>query len=182
MVAVEDRRPHCWSCKQLGHIAKFCPQKEQSATTNATATTTATTTIAAKQKEVPEKGQNYDQPKSDEGWKEIPRKKGKKGNLPKSAVSTSPSKEKTSNQDKPLDPTPATLESTPAAPEPAPVITVEPKSPTKPEVSAPAPLVKVPKKKKPAAEPEEIPMETIVNLNKRRRRSRTDQFRSVQGL
>ena len=21
-------RPHCWNCKQLGHIVKFCPQKE----------------------------------------------------------------------------------------------------------------------------------------------------------
>ena len=26
MVVVEGRQPRCWSCKQLGHIAKFCPQ------------------------------------------------------------------------------------------------------------------------------------------------------------
>ena len=27
MVMVEGRRPRCWSCKQIGHIAKFCPEK-----------------------------------------------------------------------------------------------------------------------------------------------------------
>ena len=26
MVMVEGRRPRCWGCKQVGHIAKFCPQ------------------------------------------------------------------------------------------------------------------------------------------------------------
>ena len=28
MVVVEGRRPRCWSCKQLGHISKFCPKKD----------------------------------------------------------------------------------------------------------------------------------------------------------
>ena len=28
MVIVEDRRPCCWSCKQLGNISKFCPPKD----------------------------------------------------------------------------------------------------------------------------------------------------------
>ena len=27
MVVVEGRRPHCWNCKQVGHIAKVCLQK-----------------------------------------------------------------------------------------------------------------------------------------------------------
>ena len=27
MVVREGRWPLCWSCKQLGHLAKFCPQK-----------------------------------------------------------------------------------------------------------------------------------------------------------
>ena len=83
MVVVEGRQPRCWSCKQLGHIAKFCPQKEQ------LTLTTATTTVAATQKEVPKKNLGPDQPKGDEGWKEVTRKK-KKGNPPKAAVSTSP--------------------------------------------------------------------------------------------
>ena len=27
VVVVEGRRPHCWNCKQLGNLAKACPQK-----------------------------------------------------------------------------------------------------------------------------------------------------------
>ena len=118
---------------------------------------------------MPEKNLGPDQPKGDEGWKEVTCKKEKKGNLSKAAVSTSPSKEKTFSQDKHQDPTPVTLESTPAAPEPAPEKTTEPKSPSKSAASSVAPPSKVSKKKKmkPAAEPEETPMETIVNLKRR---------------
>ena len=49
MVVVEVRRPRCWGCKQLGHIAKFCPRKDQqntAATTAATVVTTTTVTTA----------------------------------------------------------------------------------------------------------------------------------------
>ena len=66
IVEVEGRWPRCWSCKQLGHIVKFCPQKKQPATTTAT-------TVAATQKEVQEKGQCSNHPKSDEGWEEVAR-------------------------------------------------------------------------------------------------------------
>ena len=103
MVVVEGRQPRCWSCKQLGHIAKFCLQKEQPATT--------TVTVAATQKEAPKKSQ--DQAKSDEGWKEVARKKGKKGNFPKATVPPSPSKEKTPSQKKSLEPEPTPAEPVP---------------------------------------------------------------------
>ena len=49
MVVVEGRCPRCWSCKQLGHISKFCPKKVLPNTLAATAalvtTTTTTTTV-----------------------------------------------------------------------------------------------------------------------------------------
>ena len=51
MVMVEGRRPRCWGCKQIGHIAKFCPQrpenKEKASATLTTTTTTTTTKDAA---------------------------------------------------------------------------------------------------------------------------------------
>ena len=37
MVVVEGRRPRCWSCKQMGHKSKFCPQKDPSNAAAATA-------------------------------------------------------------------------------------------------------------------------------------------------
>ena len=45
MVVVEDRRPLCWSCKQLGHFPRSCPQK----TTTSTTTTTKIATFIALQ-------------------------------------------------------------------------------------------------------------------------------------
>ena len=32
MVVVGGRKPHCWSCKQIGHLAKVCPQKAADST------------------------------------------------------------------------------------------------------------------------------------------------------
>ena len=48
IVMVEGLRPRCWSCKQIGHFAKFCPEKPENAAVAATTTTasTATTTIS----------------------------------------------------------------------------------------------------------------------------------------
>ena len=40
MVVVEGRRPFCWSCKQVGHLARSCTQKE--ATTQLPPPTTIT--------------------------------------------------------------------------------------------------------------------------------------------
>ena len=52
MVMVEGRRPRCWGCKQIGHIAKFCPQrpenKEKAPTTKDAAATTITKEAEAK--------------------------------------------------------------------------------------------------------------------------------------
>ena len=167
MVVVESRRPRCWGCKQLGHRAKFCPQKEQSATTKATSTASTTaTTEAAIRTEGPGKGQVPNDLKSDEGWKEVARKKGKKGNHPKITASASPANEKGPSQENSLDPEPAPA----AATEPVPETTANPRSPSKPAASSPVPATKTSKKKKkkaPAAEPEEAPMETNTNLKRR---------------
>ena len=45
IVMVEGQRPRCWSCKQIGHISKFCPDKPEN-TVAATAPTASTTTIS----------------------------------------------------------------------------------------------------------------------------------------
>ena len=56
MVIVEGRLPRCWSCKQLGHISKFCPGKNPlnaaaaTAATETAATTVSTATISSKTK------------------------------------------------------------------------------------------------------------------------------------
>ena len=46
MVVVEGRRQRCWSCKQLRHISKFCPQKDPPEAPAAAAATVATETTA----------------------------------------------------------------------------------------------------------------------------------------
>ena len=164
MVVVEGRRPRCWGCKQLGHITKFCPQKEQSATTKATTTASTTATReAAIRTEGPGKGQVPNDPKSDEGWKEVTRKIGKKGNHPKITASASPANEIDPSQENSLDPEPASA----AEAEPVPETTAIHRSPIKPAASSTVPATKTSKKKK-APEPEEAPMETNTNLKRRR--------------
>ena len=76
MLMVEGRRPRCWACKQIGHIAKFCPQKnENSAATTTTDSAAATTTTISKQTEA--QGPSQVQPKTNkqEGWTEVNRKR-----------------------------------------------------------------------------------------------------------
>ena len=102
MVVVEGRRPRCWGCKQLGLIATFCPHKDQPATT--TATTAATTEWAGTIKEVQEMNPGPDQPKTNEGWIEVTRKKGKKRDSTKTVGSTPPVKEKSPVKEKNADP------------------------------------------------------------------------------
>ena len=86
MVIVEGRCPRCWSCKQLGHISKFCPKKDPSKAPAAAATTVATETAATTASIVTiretgsEKEPNQAQPKTVEKWVEVTQKKR---NLPK---------------------------------------------------------------------------------------------------
>ena len=81
MVIVEGRRPRCWSCKQLGHISKFCPQKDPSKAPAAAAATVATETAATTASIVTiretgkEKEPDQAQPKTVEEWVEVTRKK-----------------------------------------------------------------------------------------------------------
>ena len=72
MVVVEGRRPSCWACKEIGHIAKFCPQKAESTTAT---TTTATTTTISKQAEAQGPGQGQPKTSDQEGWTEVTRKR-----------------------------------------------------------------------------------------------------------
>ena len=153
MVVVEGRRPRCSGCKQVGHIAKFCPQKAQDAGTENPAATAAaaTTTINNKQPSKEEQGPGQGQSKTNnpEGWTEVARRKKKS---PKSgdSIPATISPVKT-----PKEPTkkPATKPS--ESPRPTPAST--PESPT------PA----APSKKKEKKTTQE-PMETTVNLKRRR--------------
>ena len=47
MVIGEGRRPHCWSCKQLGHFFRSCPQTTKMPNTTAIVTTAITAILAA---------------------------------------------------------------------------------------------------------------------------------------
>ena len=86
MVIVEGRRSLCWSCKQLGHFSRSCPQTTKMSTaTSATATTvTATATITTDPGKKPEHG---DDPNKEEGWTQVVRK-GKKPQSPPNKIPT----------------------------------------------------------------------------------------------
>ena len=73
MVIVESKRPLCWSCKQLGHFSRSCPQTSKMSTAmSATATTaTATATITTGPGKKPEHG---DDPNKEVGWSQVVRK------------------------------------------------------------------------------------------------------------
>ena len=79
MVMVEGRRPRCWGCKQIGHIAKFCPQRPENKASTSTTTTTTTTKDAAAPtitKEAEAKGPGQVQPQNNqEGWTEVTKKR-----------------------------------------------------------------------------------------------------------
>ena len=69
MVMVEGRRPRCWGCKQIGHIAKFCPQRPENKEKASTSTTTTTTKDAAAStitKEAEAKGPGQVQPQNNQ--------------------------------------------------------------------------------------------------------------------
>ena len=71
MMVVEGRRPRCWACKEIGHIAKFCPRKAES----------TTTIIIIKQAEAQGPGQVQPKTSDYEGWTEVTRKRSPKQGL-----------------------------------------------------------------------------------------------------
>ena len=75
MVMVEGRRPRCWGCKQIGHIAKFCPQRPDNKASTTTTKDVAATTITIN-KEAEAKGPGQVQPKNNqEGRTEVTKKR-----------------------------------------------------------------------------------------------------------
>ena len=93
IVMVEGRRPRCWGCKQIGHIAKFCPPRPEnkekaSATSTAITKDTAAATTITINKEAEAQGPGQVQPKNNqEGWTEVTRKR--KGSPKQGQKSTS---------------------------------------------------------------------------------------------
>ena len=70
MVMVEGRRPRCWGCKQIGHIAKFCPQRPENKEKASTTTKDAAASTITKEAEA--KGPGQVQPQNNqEGWTEV---------------------------------------------------------------------------------------------------------------
>ena len=87
IVMVEGRRPRCWGCKQIGHIAKFCPQRsENKEKASATLTTTkdAAATTTTINKEAKARGPNQVTKRAGQKLQEKgrgPLSKGKKAHL-----------------------------------------------------------------------------------------------------
>ena len=169
MVIVEGRRPRCWSCKQLGHISKFCPQKDPlkapaaAAATIATETAATTASIVTIRETGKEKEPDQAQPKTVEEWVEVTRKKKKSPQKAEDKPTTaSPAKVKTPAPTKATTPT-STKIYTPksvTAPIPAHITEHPPASKTKKKTKTkPAPTT---------PEAEETPMETTTNLKRRR--------------
>ena len=71
IVMVEGQRPRCWSCKTIGHIAKFCPEKPGNVATTTASTATTTTTNKTAEAQDPDQLKTNDQ----EGWSEVTRKR-----------------------------------------------------------------------------------------------------------
>ena len=161
MVVVEGRRPRCWACKEIGHIAKFCPQKGESTTAT---TTTATTTTISKQVEAQGPGQAQPKTSNQEGWTEVTRKrKGSPKQGEKSSSTTSPPQKQTKAPPPPAVPEP------PATPEPIKILSSPkiPETPTTPVKTA-SPAPSTPRKFRKKTKSTETPMETNANLKRRR--------------
>ena len=189
MVMVEGRRPRCWGCKQIGHIAKFCPQRPENKDKAAPTATTTTKDIAAATtttiKEAKVQGPGQVQPKlnNQEGWTEVTRKRRgspKKGE--KSPSSSSPPQKQikapsavavAATPEPPA--TPAPVSPTPATPTPATPTPKTHKSTASPTTSTATPKTPAaavppmsPKKNKKKSKQQIEDMDTSVNLKRRR--------------
>ena len=167
MVMVEGRRPRCWGCKQIGHIAKFCPQKTEGSdksavpTTTATTDTTATTSTISKKAEVQGPGQVQPKTNNQEGWTEVTRKRRGSPKQGETGTTSPPPKQTT--------PAPPPGKKPVSTPEPKPR---KPAVPESPATSTPSPATQTtiassasPKKTK-KKKVEQTPMETSTNLKK----------------
>ena len=167
IVMVEGRRPRCWSCKQIGHISKFCPDKPEN--TAAAAATTATaptaTTTISKTAEAQDSGQVEPKTNDQEGWSEVTRKRrGSPKQGGKSPIVSPPQKQTKA---------PATAESsasTPATKKTPEVLTTTKKPATvMTPASPPTPASPIKKtKKKKTTNKENKNMEITSNLKRRR--------------
>ena len=112
-VIVEGRKPQFWTCKQLGHFSRSCPQKTIKPTsppptspllTTTTTTTTSTTTATATTKITPPtsgspKPETGDHPdKEEEGWTHVTREWVGKKNSPLKTQIPKPTQEKQQNK------------------------------------------------------------------------------------
>ena len=179
---VEGRRPRCWGCKQVGHIAKFCPQKPENKEKAAAATTTTTTTketaATTTNKQAEAQGPGQVQPKSNnqEGWTEVTRKRKVSPKQGEKSSSLSPQKQVKAPAavaavaEPPATPAPATPTlATPTPATSAPAASPPGCSKATPKTPAEAVSLASPKKNKKksiANQPEE--METSTNLKRRR--------------
>ena len=168
IVMVEGRRPRCWSCKQIGHISKFCPDKQENTVAAAAATATAPTapTTISKTAEAQDSGQAQPKTNDQEGWSEVTRKRrGSPKQGGKSPIASPPQKQTKA---------PATAESsasTPATKKTPEVLTTTKKpatvmTPASP--ATPASPIKKTKKKKTTNKENIENMETTSNLKRRR--------------
>ena len=87
MVVVEGRKPHCWSYKQIGHLAKFCPHKDFQKPAN-TNETPAEPRVRSPVNN-PESSTQLESPSNPEGCTKVTLQRRKKVKVPES---TSPTK------------------------------------------------------------------------------------------
>ena len=172
IVMVEGRRPRCWSCKQIGHISKFCPKKTENAVAAAAAAAAATTTTTAStatttiSKIVETQDPSQGQPKTNdkEGWSEVTRKRrGSPKQGEKSLIASPPQ-----NQTKTPEPAAATT----AEQATTPTTKKGPQTPTTTKTTAtsttPVSATLAKKKKGKKNKEDHEKMETSTNLKRRR--------------
>ena len=155
MVFVEGRQPLCWSCKLLGHLARFCQQKNPLTNNNNNDSNTKDKSTSLIAKPALEPGDH--QSGSEEGWTQVTGKKKQPSRTTASEAAPATGTESTRNETATGT---ATVETTTKTAESAETIATE----------SPPPLPKKAKRKgeknTEGEQPEE--METTVNLKRRK--------------